>query len=455
MAVVWGSVVAPAAMGGDCAPEWLNQWWQGEDPNLSVQAIVELPSDFPGGGGWVVAGGFTSIGGQPLARIARWDGKQWHPLGAGIDGNGTVLALEVMQEGSAWVLIAGGSFTSASGVAASRIARWDGMNWSPLGAGLNGSPGVLALEVYNEGSGPQLFAAGVFTVPGNTSFSGIARWNGVAWTAVGDDALSVGSVQSLRVHDDGTGSALYMGGEFLSVGDIPGTRGIACWNGKEWSAVGGGLTGPLGVVNAIEAFPVDGTPELHIGGLLWAVGGVPAYALARWDGNAWTSVEGLVGYPDDQFHIEAMHAHDDGAGPALFVGGRFQGIEGAQSGSIAKWDGELWHSMGTGVGGTQLWNGDVVALCSATMDGAPTLLVGGYFTSVNGEPHSRLSAWVGCAPSCVGDIDGDGLVNFVDLNLLLGEYNEIGEDLSGDLDGDGDVDFADLNLLLGVYNSAC
>ncbi len=59
------------------------------------------------------------------------------------------------------------------------------------------------------------------------------------------------------------------------------------------------------------------------------------------------------------------------------------------------------------------------------------------------------------APPCVGDLDGDGLIGFADLNILLGGFNTSGAGLPGDLDDDGDVDFADLNTLLGLYNTAC
>jgi endonuclease/exonuclease/phosphatase family metal-dependent hydrolase len=59
------------------------------------------------------------------------------------------------------------------------------------------------------------------------------------------------------------------------------------------------------------------------------------------------------------------------------------------------------------------------------------------------------------AQPCVGDLDGDLVISFSDLNILLGNYNQVGVGLDGDLDDDGDVDFADLNTLLGLYNSAC
>lgn len=60
-----------------------------------------------------------------------------------------------------------------------------------------------------------------------------------------------------------------------------------------------------------------------------------------------------------------------------------------------------------------------------------------------------------CTLSCFGDLNGDLVVDFGDLNLLLGNYGSFGAGLTGDLNGDGDVDFDDLNSLLGVYGSGC
>ncbi len=56
---------------------------------------------------------------------------------------------------------------------------------------------------------------------------------------------------------------------------------------------------------------------------------------------------------------------------------------------------------------------------------------------------------------CPGDANGDGVVDFADLNIVLGSYNETGQGLPGDFDGDGDVDFADLNTVLTNYGVVC
>lgn len=60
---------------------------------------------------------------------------------------------------------------------------------------------------------------------------------------------------------------------------------------------------------------------------------------------------------------------------------------------------------------------------------------------------------------CDGDVDGSGLVDFADLNILLSAFNSSqaagAYDGRADRDTDGDVDFADLNLLLSGFNTSC
>src|SRR5690606_35706459 len=90
--------------------------------------------------------------------IARWDGKQWESVGDGL--NGIVTALCVFDEDGvgpkAPALFAGGGFSAATfgTVQARGIARWDGSEWSPVGATLNvGS--IFAMAAWDQdGKGP-------------------------------------------------------------------------------------------------------------------------------------------------------------------------------------------------------------------------------------------------------------------------------------------------------------
>jgi hypothetical protein len=88
--------------------------------------------------------------------------------------NGTVWALAVLPNGD---LVAGGKFTFAGGVAANRIARWDGSSWAALGSGLAGSlgvgPRVGAVAVLPNG---ELVAGGRFSTAGGVPSNYFARW---------------------------------------------------------------------------------------------------------------------------------------------------------------------------------------------------------------------------------------------------------------------------------------
>src|SRR5512140_2140284 len=75
-----------------------------------------------------------------LATVAQADCVTWSALGGGLDG--PVWALTVHGGG----LIAGGSFLYAGGQPATGVARWDGTAWQALGDGLTD---VRSLGVWN------------------------------------------------------------------------------------------------------------------------------------------------------------------------------------------------------------------------------------------------------------------------------------------------------------------
>ncbi len=66
------------------------------------------------------------------------------------------------------------------------------------------------------------------------------------------------------------------------------------------------------------------------------------------------------------------------------------------------------------------------------------------------------SAALSILPSCPGDANADGIVDFLDLNLVLGAYgSSVAPFAPGDLNGDGQVDFTDLNLVLANFGGSC
>jgi hypothetical protein len=59
------------------------------------------------------------------------------------------------------------------------------------------------------------------------------------------------------------------------------------------------------------------------------------------------------------------------------------------------------------------------------------------------------------AAVCVGDSNGDNIVNFADLSATLSVFGQSGAGIACDFDHDGDVDFIDLNAVLSNFGSAC
>ena len=57
--------------------------------------------------------------------------------------------------------------------------------------------------------------------------------------------------------------------------------------------------------------------------------------------------------------------------------------------------------------------------------------------------------------ACFGDGTGDGVIDFDDMNIVLGNWGLTGPNVPGDLNGSGTVDFDDLNLVLGAWGSSC
>jgi hypothetical protein len=142
----------------------------------------------------------------------------------------------VFDDGAGPALYAGGLFQIAGDVTANRVARWDGKSWSALGEGMPGDiiTRVNALTVFDDGTGPALYAGGYFAIAGEVEAHNIAQWDGRSWSALGS-GTDTGryldtTVTALTPFDDGTGPALYAGGGFDTAGGA-GSWHIGAWRG--------------------------------------------------------------------------------------------------------------------------------------------------------------------------------------------------------------------------------
>jgi hypothetical protein len=364
--------------------------------NVNALAVFD-----DGSGSALYAGGqFTSAGDVEAANIARWNGTSWSALGLGADNS--VLALCAFDDGTGSALYAGGFFSNAGGAAASYIARWNGTSWSPLGAGTNGA--VYALAVFDDGSGLALYAAGLFTAAGGVGADRVARWNGSTWSALGHGAQNgvAGHASSLAVFDDGGGSALYVGGTFSSASGVAADH-IARWRGHAWSALGSGLTGGLvGDVNALTVFDDGSGAALYAGGNFLNAGGAVANDVAKWNGSSWSPLGAGVG---GGLYAFALGSFDDGTGPALFAGGSFSAAGGTGAHGIARWKNASWSPLATGApGGT---NNAVYALATFDDGTGTALYAGGALTQGGAVAANHIARWKSSTWSSLGSgLDG-------------------------------------------------
>jgi hypothetical protein len=314
-------------------------------------------------------------------------------LGSGV--NGSVFALLGFDDGSGPALYAGGLFTTAGGIVVNRIARWNGASWSSLGVGtVDGA--VFALLAFDDGSGSALYAGGDFNAVGGVVGHHIARWNGASWSSAG----TLPPVAAFAAYDDGTGLALYAATKNTNAG---GPASVQRWNGSSWMMVGAEfhvLDNELKDVRAIAVLDTGAGPRLYAGGSFHEVAGVGAYYMAVRDGSSWTVVGhgNGAGVPFNSPFSSASVAEvfDDGHGPALYVGGTFLTAGDVGANRIARWDGMHWSALGSGV------DGPVSALAVFDDGSGPALYVGGTFYSADGVVVRSVAKWDGSQWSALG-----------------------------------------------------
>ena len=368
----------------------------GADNSVSALAVF----DDGGGPALYIGGSFNEVGGVVASGVARWDGHTWSALpGAPTNGNyGKVFALAVFDDGTGPGLYAAGEFSQVGSFSASNIARWNGSTWSPLagpqGTGTNAR--ILSLAVFDDGSGASLYAGGYFETAGGVRVNGIAKWNGAQWSALagpgGPGMSNTLVVTALAVFEDNDGPALFAGGHFSTAGGVA-VNNIAKWNGISWSAVSGpGGTGVEGAVYDLATFESGMGSLLAVGGAFTSAGGRPATNLALWNGHDWSAVAGVSGEGTDST-VTMLEVQDGATGPTLFVSGRFRHAGGLAVNYIAAWDVSNWFSL-SGASGLGL-NNPVMDFEIYDDGSGPALYVGGYFREAGEVPLSGVARWNG------------------------------------------------------------
>ena len=185
-------VLAPEALGDPGDENWASGF---SKPGTSsrVEALATDGDDHLYAGGW-----FTAAGGAAAYQIAMWDDatSSWSTLGSGL--NEAVHALAINDRGN---LYAGGRFTSpVSRGQPHRRVGWHDFVVERSGSRMNGTVYALAVDR----SGTAVYAGGSFTTAGGAPANRIARWDTTtqSWSALG--AGMDGIVYALAVDSTGT-----------------------------------------------------------------------------------------------------------------------------------------------------------------------------------------------------------------------------------------------------------
>ncbi len=326
-----------------------------------------------------VAGMFYMVDNKSIKGIARWNGVQWDSLGAGIDGLDSLnewpqntLAMTRFQN----KLYVGGTFVSLGDKPAKSIGTWDGSSWDSLSIQpfvTNISNAVGAFAVIDS----ELYVGGVFeTVVGLPSKS-LFKWDGTTITPMGLPSILDGAayVNAICKYN----GEIYVGGNFSSPLYPNDTiQDIIRYSNGQWKSVAGGLKGSLSEIASMVVY----NGELYIAGSFSLSEGNVGNYIQKWNGTEWSDVGGgVMGLNGNNGQITKLFIYDN----KIYAVGVFSYAGGIWAEHIASWDGTSWCALGGNFDNT------VGAGCFYK----DTLYVGGGFWTVDGDSVNYIAKWTG------------------------------------------------------------
>jgi hypothetical protein len=318
-------------------------------------------------------------------------------------------------------LVMGGNFAAAGSVFAAGLASFDGASWLAMGNAITqpNLRNISALGLYND----QLVMSQV--VQSDTPFRSVGRYNWAtqSWEALGGGFPIESTSWSYALQQ--FGSDLIVGGTFDGIAGVPGTRGIAAWNGTNWRSIAG-FTSPATTV--FDATVYNG--RLVIAGQFTMPGVIGGTNIAAWDGTNWQALgSGLPG------RVDAVAVYNG----ELIAGGWYTDTPSRiarydeashswqQMGSLPSnvftlkvYNGELYCTTGASIQATLWrWNGSAWTAISPSLDSSMLTLevfqgklyTGGRISRIypNGATLRNMAAWDGSAWS-PGASGADGSV---------------------------------------------
>ncbi len=301
--------------------------------------------------------GFCGYHGGTTPVVERLSGASWGGDLNGFD-EGFGYGLAFLDDGTGEALYQWGSGQSWNLPPSAPFLKLTPGGW----VGVPNPVGIpTAVTVFDDGSGPRFYFAGV-------SGAIVRLDNGVPQSL--GFAVPQESVTGFLAHDDGFGPALYAVGSFTSIGGVA-ASGVARWNGTAWNALGQGVNPTSSFWDrGVRALSIPHGPlrGLYLGGNFTLAGGLPSNGIARWDGVAWQGIGTSMGVTVNT--VGGLTWFDDGRGngPRLVASGRLQ-----NTGFLRTWDGSQWSSI---AGSIEPWGGPVVVFDRPQTPGIDLIVCG-------------------------------------------------------------------------------
>ena len=221
------------------------------------------------------------------AHVEKWNGTSWSQVDVGVNELNANSHVNTIFVGTLGEIYLAGSFTDGINDTSGNlyVAKWDGLSWSELGTGI--CPAYHdAVQIFSllEDTSGNIYASGTFTNGANKCY--VAKWDGVSWSELGAgvNALNANSIIN-SICWDRYGN-LYAAGDFtdttITMTVYPdGDSGtghpfyVAKWDGNTWSKVGSG-TNSLNANDWIMAICSD------INGNIYATGNFTDTTVTNW-----------------------------------------------------------------------------------------------------------------------------------------------------------------------------
>ncbi len=411
-----------------------------------------------------VGGSFSEIGGLVSQLLARYNPvtNDWERLGTGLGlgfTNGFLTSMIPFDDGGGSRLIVAGLFANAGGVANTQsIAAWNGSQWQSLSLNVPQGTAIWDMVVGDLGQGPRLFVAGGSTV----TFGGIAQFDGESWSAVGTGVGIAGVfspyIADLEIFDDGTGPALYAVGRFDTI-DGQNTALAARFRNGTWQRIGFGLTRLGDSLRQLDSMTIHnpGTgPALYVGGTSFGITGVSGTRhTARWNGSNWA----FVGQSLGTGRVTALRSWNNGSDTSLYFSGTaFPGIN-----NFGKLVGNTWESVDGSLRDSSTPNRTTSGNWPSAFgmgEWRGDLVIGGSFISIGPVDARGIATLERCGNSCDYDYNQDENVDLLDAQqmaqVFVGLLTPGANWLDGDLNGDENADLTDAQLVAAyVVSGTC